>query len=71
MQDVENSIKIWVTQKENQRDKVLATDTILNEKIYNDIAEEDELYNYKKQKAREIMQFQADAFYKSQKKVVG
>lgn len=71
LQDIENSIKTWVTQKENQREKVLSTDTILNEKIYNDIAEEDELYNYKKQKAREIMQFQADAFYKSQKKVVG
>ncbi len=71
LQDIEDSVKTWVTQKENQRSNVLATDTILNEKIYNDIADEDELYNYKKQKAREIMQFQADAFYKSQKKIIG
>ncbi len=71
LQDIENSVKTWVAQKEDQRAKILATDTILNENIYNDIADEEELYNYKRQKAREIMQFQADAFYKSQKKIVG
>jgi hypothetical protein len=35
--------------------------------VYNDIAEEDELYTYKRNKARELMQLQADAFYKKQK----
>ncbi|SNR80418.1 DUF4407 domain-containing protein [Lutibacter flavus] len=71
LNDIENAVKSWVTQKENQRANVLKTDTTLNEAIYNDLAEEDELYNYKKQKAREILQFQADAFYKSQKKIIG
>ncbi len=71
LQDIENAAKTWVTQKENQRNNVLNTDTILNESIYNELADEEELYNYKKQKAREILQFQADAFYKSQKKIVG
>ena len=33
----------------------------------NDIAEEDELYQYKRKKARELMQLQADAFFKHQK----
>ena len=37
------------------------------EEIYNDIAEEDELYTYKSKKARELMQLQADAFFKHQK----
>ena len=71
LQDNENAVKTWVEQKVNQRASVLNTDTILNEAIYNELSEEEELYNYKKQKAREILQFQADAFYKSQKKVVG
>lgn len=70
-QDVENSVKNWVRQKENQREKLLNTDALLNEAIYNELADEKELYHYKKQKAREILQFQADAFYNSQKKVIG
>jgi hypothetical protein len=71
LQDIENAAKTWVTQKENQRNNVLTTDNALNEAIYNDLAEEEELYNYKKQKAREILQFQADAFHKSQKRIIG
>jgi hypothetical protein len=71
LQDIENAVKTWVAQKVDQREKVLNTDIVLNEAIYNELAEEEELYDYKKQKAREIMQFQADSFYKSQKKIVG
>jgi len=71
LEDVENAVKTWVTQKVSQRENVLKTDTVLNEDIYNELADEEELYNYKRQKAREIMQYQADAFYKSQKKIVG
>lgn len=71
IQDVENAVKTWVSQKEEQRKNVLSTDVNLNEKIYNDLSEEQELYNYKKQKAREILQLQADAFHKSQKNIVG
>jgi len=71
LQDIESSVKTWVSQKEAQRNKILVTDTNLNEVIYNELAEEDELYNYKKQKAREILMFQADAFHKSQKRIVG
>jgi len=71
LQDIENAAKTWVVQKENQRNNVLTTDNALNEAIYNELAEEEELYNYKKQKAREILQFQADAFHKSQKRIIG
>jgi len=70
-QDVENAVRNWVQQKANQREKLLATDDALNEAIYNELSDEKELYNYKKQKAREILQFQADAFHTAQKKVIG
>ncbi len=68
LDDVESVAKTWVAQKEDQRKQVLATDVAINDKVYKDIAEEEELYTYKKQKARELMQLQADAFYEHQKK---
>jgi len=71
LQENENSVKSWVAQKENQRNQLLITDNTLNEAIYNDLAKEEELYNYKKQKAREILQMQADDFHKSQKRIIG
>ncbi len=70
LQDIENAVKSWVSQKENQRNKVVSADTKLNEVIYSELSKEEELYNYKKQKAREILQMQADAFHKSQQKIV-
>jgi hypothetical protein len=42
----------------------------VNNRVYADIAEEQELYDYKRKKARELMQMQADAFYKKQKSVL-
>ena len=70
LQDIENTVKTWVNQKENQRKLLLNTDNILNDAIYNELTSEKELYNYKKQKAREILQFQADAFHKSQQQII-
>ncbi|NER19136.1 DUF4407 domain-containing protein [Spongiivirga citrea] len=70
LEDHENSIKTWVAQKIDQRAQILGTDTGLNNKVYEDIAEEDELYDYKKKKARELMQLQADAFYENQKRIL-
>ena len=71
LQDTEDAVKTWVTQKVLQRKEMLQTDSILNEKVYADISEEEELYNYKRKKARELMQQQADAFHKSQQKIIG
>lgn len=71
LEDTENAVKTWVAQKVNQREKMLQTDIILNEKVYSDISEEDELYEYKRKMARELMQQQADAFHKGQQKIIG
>jgi hypothetical protein len=67
LEDAETAVKTWVEQKVNERNILLKTDMSINNRIYNDIAEEDELYNYKRKKARELMQLQADAFFKHQK----
>jgi len=67
LEDAETAVKTWVEQKVSERKILLKTDQTLNNRIYNDIAEEDELYSYKRKKARELMQLQADAFFKHQK----
>ncbi len=66
-EDAETAIKTRVEQKVNERNVLLKTDMSINNKVYDDIAQEDELYQYKRKKARELMQLQADAFFRHQK----
>jgi hypothetical protein len=68
LQDVEDAVKTWVQQKVHQRKTLLDTDISLNNKVYADITEEEEVYQYKRKKARELLQLQADAFLNLQKK---
>jgi len=68
LEDEESAVETWVAQKVLQREKILATDTALNEKIYGEIAEEEAVYAYKKKKAEELLRLQADAFHELQVK---
>ena len=68
LQEEESAIATWVTQKVQQREQLLATDTALNEKIYSEIKEEEEVYQYKKKKAEELLKLQADTFHDLQVK---
>lgn len=67
----EDALKVWVTQQKNQRAEVLSTDTSLNEKVYYDVAKDEEIYEYKKQKAKDLLKLQSDTFYKKQRDVLG
>ncbi|RKR14181.1 uncharacterized protein DUF4407 [Maribacter vaceletii] len=66
LEDQENSIKTWVSQKINQRNHILETDTYLNHKIYSKIKEETKVSNHKKQKAEELLIVQANKFHSLQ-----
>ncbi len=66
----EGALKSWVVQQKSQRDILVTTDQDVNNRVYADIADEQELYDYKRKIARELMQDQADAFYKKQKRVL-
>ncbi len=66
----ENKVKIWVKQQQNQREELLKSDILINNKVYYDIGEEEKIYAYKKQKAEELMQLQSDAFYRNQKSIL-
>lgn len=63
LEDAESTIATWITQKVHQREQVLMADTSLNDKIYGELAEEEAVYAYKKQKAEELLKLQADAFH--------
>ena len=67
-EEQESVVATWVTQKVKQRKMVLSTDITLNDKVYADIKSEEELYNYKKRKAEELLKLQADSFHKIQTK---
>ena len=66
----EGALQSWVVQQKGQREILVTTDRDVNNRVYADIAEEQELYDYKRKIARELMQEQANAFYKKQKGVL-
>ncbi|MGB5648389.1 MAG: DUF4407 domain-containing protein [Muriicola sp.] len=66
LEEEESTVEAWVTQKVTQRQHIMATDAVLNEKIYGEIQEEERVYAHKKQKAEELLRLQADAFHELQ-----
>ncbi len=70
LEDQETVIKSWVSQQVAERQLLVKTDNDINNKVYTEIADEEEVMNYKRKKARELMQHQADAFLKKQKGVL-
>jgi hypothetical protein len=70
LQDEETRIKTWVDQKVAERKLLLQTDQNINNKVYDDIADEGEVIKYKHQKARELMKLQADSFFTNQNEVL-
>jgi hypothetical protein len=70
LQDQETAIQTWTLQQVAERKLLLKTDNDINNKVYTEIADEEEVMNYKRQKARELMQLQADAFLQKQKGIL-
>ena len=70
LQDEESAVKTWVKQQVMQREEMLKADIIINNKVYKEITEEEELYAYKQKMARDLMKLQADSFYKKQQKML-
>jgi hypothetical protein len=66
----EDALATWVAQQKNQRAALLHTDTTLNEKVYYDVSEDAEIYDYKKQKAKDLIKLQSDRFYKKQSDLI-
>ena len=54
----------------SEREELLKADVVVSSKVYTDMQEDEDTYNYKRKKAQELMQEQADAFYKKQSKLL-
>ena len=59
VEEAESVVSTWVTQKVAQRKLLMSTDGEINQDIYEDLKSEEELYNYKKKKAEEVLRLQA------------
>lgn len=70
LDDQETVVKSWVDQQVAERKLLVSTDNEINNRVYTEIADEEEVMNYKRKKARELMQHQADAFLNKQKGVL-
>ena len=70
LQDQETVVKSWTEQQVAERKLLVQTDNDINNKVYTEIADEEEVMNYKRKKARELMQHQADAFLKKHKGIL-
>ena len=70
LEDEETAVKTWVHQQVQQREKMLQADILVSKKVYEDIADEEELYVYKQKMARDLMKLQADAFYQKQQSML-
>lgn len=70
LEEQESALASWMVQQKMQREALVTTDRDVNNRVYTDLAEEQELYDYKRKKARELLQLQADAFYKKQQSIL-
>jgi len=70
LEDEENAVKHLILQNKNHRSVLLDTENTLNDSVYSDLRNDEELYTYKSKKARELLQLQADSFYKKQKSML-
>jgi hypothetical protein len=67
-EDQEMGIKNVISQNRYQSELQKKTDAEIYDKVYADIKEDKELYNYKKKGALELLKLQADGFVEKQKK---
>jgi len=67
-EDQEMGIKNVIAQNRYQSDLQKKTDAEIYDKVYADIKDDKELYNYKKKGALELLKLQADGFVEKQKR---
>lgn len=68
LENQESEVKTWAQQQVYERKNSLKTNTVITDKVNADIQEAEEIYQYKKKKAEELIRLQADVFFENQKK---
>jgi len=70
LEDTEMALKTHLSQNNYQRNLQKQTDAAIYDKVYADIKDEKELYEYKRKRAKELLELQADTFVEKQKSVM-
>lgn len=70
LEDTEMALKTHIEQNNYQRNLQKQTDAAIYDRVYADIKEEKELYEYKRKRAKELLELQADTFVEKQKSVM-
>ncbi|MUV02753.1 DUF4407 domain-containing protein [Flavobacterium rakeshii] len=70
LEDSEMALKTNLAQNKHQRELMRTTDAGIYDDVYAEIRQDKELYDYKKKKAIELLQMQADSFSEKQKNVM-
>lgn len=69
-EDLETALKATLTQDKYQRELLVKTSAQMHDKVYEDIAQDKELYKLQRQKATELLELQATNFVEKQKKTM-
>ena len=70
LEDSETALKTNLAQNKHQRELMRTTDAGIYDDVYAEIRQDKQLYDYKKKKAIELLQMQADSFSEKQKNVM-
>ncbi|WP_286913637.1 DUF4407 domain-containing protein [Flavobacterium sp. UBA4197] len=70
LEDDETALKTHIEQNNYQRSLQKQTDASIYDKVYADIKDEKGIYDYKKKRALELLELQADTYVEKQKKVM-
>lgn len=70
LEDLETALMATISQDKYQRGLLVKTSAAMHDKVYEDIAQDKELYKLQRQKATELLELQAHNFVEKQKKTL-
>lgn len=70
LEDLETALKATITQDKYQRELLVKTSAAMHAKVYEDIAQDNNLYDLQRKKATELLELQAHNFVEKQKRTL-
>lgn len=70
LEDLETALRATIIQDKYQRDLLVKTSAVMHDKVYEDIAQDKELYKLQRKKATELLELQANSFVEKQKETL-
>lgn len=70
LEDLETALKATITQDKYQRELLVKTSAAMHDKVYDDIAQDNNLYDLQRKKATELLELQAHNFVEKQKRTL-